>query len=100
MDTPRAEVCCDIGELFLQQEQYQQAIFWYRMALTCSKDETSGAFILHDCYDYLPCIQMCVCYDRLGDREKAEYYNKKAGLYHPDAPAYLQNLEYFQSRKI
>lgn len=99
MDTPRAEVCCDIGELFLQRQQYQQSIFWYRMALTRPKEETSGAFILHDCYGYLPCIQMCVCYDRLGDTEKAEHYNKKAGLYHPDAPAYLQNLEYFQSLK-
>lgn len=99
MDTPRAEVCCDIGELFLQRQQYQQSIFWYRMALTRPKEESSGAFILHDCYGYLPCIQMCVCYDRLGDTEKAEHYNKKAGLYHPDAPAYLQNLEYFQTLK-
>ncbi len=96
-DTPRAEVCCDIGEAFLQKQQYQQAIFWYRMALTRPKDETSGAFILHDCYDYLPCMQLCVCYDRLGNLEKAELYNKKAGLYHPDSAAYLQNLEYFQS---
>ncbi len=99
MDTPRAEVCCDIGELFLQKRQYRQAIFWYRMALSRPKDETSGAFILHDCYGYLPCIQMCVCYDRLGDTEKAEHYNKKAGLYHADAPAYLQNLKYFQTLK-
>ena len=98
-DIPRAEICCSIGELFLQNSQYEQAIFWYRAALACSKDETSGAFLLHDCYDYIPCMQLCVCYDRLGDTEKAELYHKKAGLYRPDTSAYLQNEKYFQSLK-
>lgn len=98
-DEPRAETCCDIGALFLQDSQYRQAIFWYRMALSRPKDEASGAFLQHDCYGYIPCIQLCVCYDRLGDTEKAEWYNKKAGLYHSDAPAYLHNLDYFKSLK-
>lgn len=98
-DLPRAEICCAIGELFLRSKRYRQAIFWYRTALTCPKNESSGAFILHDCYGYIPCMQLCVCYDRIGDTEKAELYNKKAGLYHPDAPAHLHNLDYFQSLK-
>lgn len=29
-----------------------------------------------DCYDYVPLLQICVCYDKLGDRKKAKEYRK------------------------
>ena len=98
LDSPRAEICCDIGRHFLHAEKYLQSIFWYELALTIPKKEQSGAFVSPDCYGYLPCIQLCVCYDRLGDYEKAREYNQRAGEYKPDSPAYLANLEYFASR--
>ena len=42
-----------------------------------------------------PCIQLCVCYDKLGEHEKAREFNRLAGTYRPNSPAYLKNLEYF-----
>ncbi len=42
-------------------------------------DYRKGGFILPDCYDYIPAIQLCVCYDKLGEVEKAKAYNDKAG---------------------
>ncbi len=43
-DEPRAKICCDIGKYFLDREQYNQAIFWYELALTRKINETSGGF--------------------------------------------------------
>ena len=92
---PRAEVCCEIGNHFMEQEEYQTAVFWYETARTRPRREENGGFICEDCYGFLPCIQLCVCYDRLGDHEKAEFYNALAGSFRPHAPAYLYNLRYF-----
>ena len=98
-DTPRSEICCELGRHFLQAENYASAIFWYRLALDIPRSDASGAFVSVDCYGYLPCIQLCVCYDRIGDRQQAEAYNEKAGTYRPRSPAYLHNKAYFDSLK-
>ena len=96
-DLPRAEICCEIGNLWMLASRYSLAVFWYELALRLPGDEKSGAFIAKDCHGYLPCIQLCICYDRLGDIKKAEEYNRMAGIYRPSSPAYLHNLEYFSA---
>lgn len=98
-DTPRAELCCDLGKHFLERENWERAAYWYQQALNAKRDDTSGAFILEDCYGYLPCIQLCVCYDRLGNQKKAEEYNERAGKYKPDSTAYQYNKTYFERIK-
>lgn len=95
--SPRAEICCQIGNQFMQTEQYENAIFWFKLALTIPKQEEKGAFIDLDAYGYLPCIQLCVCYDKIKQYAKAEEYNLKAGKYRPQSKAYLHNLKYFES---
>ena len=96
-DRPRAEVCCEIGRWFFQKERYSQAAYWYALALTCPRDDRRGGFVSPDCYGYLPCIQLCVCYSRLGDRKRAELFNELAASCKPDDPAVLQNRAFFQS---
>lgn len=91
---PRAELCCELGRLFMKLRLYPNAIFWYELALTCSPADREGAFMNRDCYGYLPCIQLCVCYDALGDHKTAEAYNRRAGGYKSTA-AYQHNLAYF-----
>ena len=96
-DAPRAELCCDIGKHFFDQGQYQTAAFWYETAAGCTLDAASGGFCQPDCYDYLPYMQLCVIYHKLGDREKAVSYNEKAGAIKPNDPGYLYNRAYFQN---
>ncbi len=98
-DAPRAELCCSLGQHFFDRECWEKAAFWYRQALEARRDDASGAFVLQDCYGYIPCIQLCVCYDRLGNQIKAEEYNEMAGGYKPASEAYLYNLEYFKGKK-
>lgn len=96
-DLPRAELCCEIGKYFLEHGNYHNAIYWYETALHIPKKEYSSGFMLPDCYDYVPLLQLCVCYDKLGDRQKAKEYNDRAGVCKPYSQAYLYNKKYFDS---
>lgn len=94
-DVPRAERCCDIARHFFDRKRYQQSIYWYTQALGCEQNQQGGGFVSTDCYGYIPYIQMCVCYDALGQREKAILYNEKAAEFKPDSVAVAANRRYF-----
>ena len=98
-DRPRAEVCCDIGRYFLQRRRYEPAVYWYKAALECRRDAASGGFFSPACYDFIPYLQLCVCYDRMGDLDQAFYYHKKSQLCKPENPSVLYNEKYFESKR-
>lgn len=95
-DLPRAELCCDIGTYFFERNNYKVAAYWYGVAERTEKNDQSGGFILPDCYDYIPYLQLCVCYDKMDNIEMAKEYNEKAGKCKPDSKAYLFNKKYFE----
>ncbi len=96
-DCPRAEVCCDIGQHFFDRTLWEQAAYWYERALACERRDGLGGFVQPEAYGFLPSIQLCVCYSRLGRQEEAERYNERAAVYQPDSPAVAYNREYFAS---
>lgn len=96
-DNPRAEICCALGNAFMLCGRYTQAVYWFELALTIPDSEKNGGFSDADSHGYLPCIQLCVCYDKLKNYRLAEEYNRRAGKYRPDSAAYLQNLSYFKT---
>lgn len=99
-DLPRAELCCEIGKHFLKHGKYQIAAYWYETALSRPKNDCSGGFVLPDCYDYIPLLQLCVCFDKMGNPKKAKEYNERAGACKPYSRAYLYNKQYFDSLQI
>lgn len=96
---PKGEVCCDIGSFFMKQQNYVNAAFWYKAALNCVKDVRSGAFIMEDCYGFIPALQLCVCYDKMGDIDTAIMYNTLAGAYKPNNASVAYNVKYFSGLK-
>lgn len=98
-DSPRAEVCCRIGENFMKENKHELAIYWYQCALKDEKERRRGGFIEPDYYDYIPFMQLCVCYEQIGQSKKAAEYNERAGACKPDSSAYLFNKTYFESKK-
>lgn len=97
-DIPRAEICCEIGRYMMEHESYRQAIFWFQQALASEICEDSGAFIQKDYYGYIPSIQLCICYNNLGEYEKAFEYHKKSMKWKPNAKAVQLNQIYFEKR--
>ena len=98
-DAPRAEVCCDLGRLLMAQHHDAMAVFWYELALKRPVDSSTGGFHEPDCHGYIPCMQLCVLYDRLGDRRKAEAYNERAAALKPDDAGVAYNRAYFARKK-
>lgn len=94
-DTPRAELCCDIGQYFFDEQRWREAAFWYETALHQRINDKSGAFVRVDCYGYLPAIQLCVCYWKLQDTTTAMHYNEIAAGYKPDSATVKQNRKFF-----
>ncbi|MBR3797051.1 MAG: glycosyltransferase [Clostridia bacterium] len=96
--TPRAEALCAMGECLLEEGNLPAAAFWYRAALQCDLPADPRAFVFPDAYGYVPLMQLCVIYDRLGDSARASRMNEQALLLHPGDAAALSNRAYFAQR--
>lgn len=94
-DSPRGETCCALAALELEQGRVEQAKFWYETALRAVCDARRGGFVNPECYGYLPCLGLCVCFDRLGRRMEAAEWNERAALYQPESAAVAYNRRYF-----
>ena len=92
---PRSNICCDIGKIFFDSKDYSNAIFWYELASNQNQNLISNAFIEPDTYNYIPFMQLCVIYYRLGDFVKANMYNEMAGKYKPNDASYIYNKNLF-----
>ena len=86
---PSAEFCCHLGLCFQNKKEYEQGIFWYKLATQLVMDVSSRLM-------WLPHIQLCVCYDRLGNYELAYEHNEIARKYSPDNNQVLHNKRYLE----
>lgn len=96
---PRAEICCDLGDLFLEKEDYTIAVYWYKAALKCQRQDELGGFVLPDRYGVYPALQLCVCCYRLGRAEEAIAWNEAAAAFEPKHPSVEQNRAFFDNKK-
>jgi glycosyltransferase involved in cell wall biosynthesis len=94
-DTPRAEFCCRLGYHFLGLKKYQQAIFWYTLAINLQKPKDPLALLNKACWTWVPHLQLCVCYANIGEVQLAIEHNKIAESYIPNHPSILHNNSYF-----
>ncbi|MFT9493722.1 tetratricopeptide repeat-containing glycosyltransferase family 2 protein [Anaerosolibacter sp.] len=95
-DVPRAEACCRIGFMFLRKNKLKQAAAWYKIATVLEKPKENLGHINHACWTWLPHLQLCVCYDRLGLHQLAYEHNEIARTYIPNDPKVLYNKKYFK----
>ena len=91
---PRSEICCDLGEFFMAENDYPKAIFWYKLAVNEST-QSNGGFVCPDYSGFIPYMWLCVCFDKLGDLPRAKHYNDLAGEIKPNDKNYLYNKSYF-----
>lgn len=96
-DTPRADICCELGVYYMGLNDYQKAIFWLDLATKVKPPELNWGFVLHDCWGFIPNQQLSVCYGKLGNIEEAIKYNNKAAEYKPNHPVVLNNKKLFES---
>ena len=95
-DAPRAEITCEIGYYFINKNDYQKALKWFLLSSRLEKPNTLG-FLLNDYWDFIPNIELSVCYYKLGDVEKANFYNEIASQYKPNSDAVIYNKKFYSS---
>lgn len=95
-DVPRADFCCRLGFESMHQNKLNQALFWYKLATELEEPVDNWGPVNHACWTWLPHLQLCVCYDRLGQHVLAQKHNEIAASYIPDDPKVLQNRRYLQ----
>ena len=93
---PRAEICCGIGQHFMEREDWETAAFWYEAALGSGRRDTAGGFVSEDCHGYIPHMQLCVCCDRMGKQREAYRHHLEAKRLRPESDQVKYNEEYFR----
>jgi glycosyltransferase involved in cell wall biosynthesis len=93
-DLPRPEICCGLGRIWMQKLDYHQAIYWYERALHCAPPN-KNSFCQPDYWDFIPYLQLCVCYEHLNRRSDALFYHEKAKRLKPRHPSVQYNETYF-----
>ncbi|MDR9852234.1 glycosyltransferase family 2 protein [Paenibacillus sp. VCA1] len=95
---PRPEFCCRMGYHFLQTGDYSAAVYWYKQAIENPAPANSWGMQNLNCSTWLPHLQLCVCYDRLGMHQIAYHHNEAARHYRPDHPSVIQNKAYLENK--
>ena len=96
-DKPRGEILYAIGSVFIRLKEYNNAIFWLKLALNSQERAERGAFVDKDCYTFLPAISLCMCYSRLGDDIEAYKYHQIAKTFKPNDERVKYNQLYFDN---
>lgn len=94
-DVPRAEICCHLAEYYLDKGSLNQAIFWYRIALDCAPEKNSLAVQNSNYYTWIPALQLCLCYFKIGNINASYFFNEFAASFIPDSEKIEYNRNYF-----
>jgi len=91
-DIPRPESCCRWGYYFMENEQFHQVVFWYKLATELPPPDNPWAITNHVSRTWLPHMQLGLCYYQLGDYEQSYRQNKIASEYLPNDQGIINNI--------
>lgn len=94
-DTPRSEILCELGNIFMLEKNYNSAIYYFNLALNNKPNAQNGGFVLLDCYNFIPYVQLCVCHYNIKNFEQAKLYHNLAKKLKPNNLIILQNDKIF-----
>lgn len=96
-DRPRPGMCCRLGLFFMEKGDFDSSIFWYKSAIDYEQAVNNSGFVNVSDYTWLPNLQLCVCYDRIGNHALAYQHNELARGYRPTDGRILHNKNYLES---
>jgi tetratricopeptide (TPR) repeat protein len=88
---PRAEACCTLAWWHLQRNDLHQAVAWYEMAAGLKQPVPDFGFSTPAAWGIGPHLQLCLCYSRLGNAERARWHNERAAEFEPGNSTVLHN---------
>jgi len=95
-DLPRAEILCSIAYIYKNSEDYNKAIYYFNLASNCKIDKNNLGFIQTDYYNFIPYLELCVCYYKLNNIDMSLNYNNLAKKYKPNNKIVLNNEKFLK----
>ncbi|MGY1423850.1 glycosyltransferase [Bacillus cereus] len=92
-EIPQPMFCCRMGEYFIRQQKFLQAIFWYNMATEVPTTNLDVVIQQPIYKTWLPHKQLGLCYYHMGDYKNSYKHNQKVLEYLPSDPDTLINIE-------
>ncbi|WP_240414452.1 tetratricopeptide repeat protein [Paenibacillus periandrae] len=91
---PSAEIYCKLAFMIMNLEQWEEAILLYKQAIKLARPADLSASPDPSAWTWQPHLQLCVCYDRLGQHLRAMEHNEIGLSYDPHHPSMLLNKQY------
>ena len=93
-DSPRAEICCQLGYYYKSMNDFETAAKWFETALSAKHGDSIG-FVQQKFEGYVPHLELCVCYFEMGNLEKAIFHNNKAAQISDSDESVIFNKAFF-----
>lgn len=93
-DYPRADTCCQMGEIYICRNNFEWAKFWFEKAIGNIQVDDNGDKIDESFSTWLPMLRLSYVFYKIGDYEKANDMNNAVLLIAPNNEDALYN-EFF-----
>lgn len=87
----QAELYFTMGQYWERKGLFDRAIQWYEFCTVIERPKELLGTFHPEYYTWLPCLQLCVCYNSIGNLKKAYEWNQKAMDYRPEDPRMKHN---------
>ena len=91
---PRAEFTYRIADSYFIENDIKSAIYWYEIAANTEIPKNAG-YINEEYYNFLPNLQLAVCYYKIGKIEKSIEHNDLAAKVNPNHSSVIYNKKFF-----
>ncbi|MBJ8026137.1 glycosyl transferase, partial [Bacillus cereus] len=91
-DIPQPVFCCRMGEHFIKKQQFEQAIFWYVLAIENGNRNQNHHIEQFIYKTWLPHKQLGLCYYKIGDYMSSYKHNKEVLKYMPSDKETVNNV--------
>jgi glycosyltransferase involved in cell wall biosynthesis len=75
---PRAEIYCRLGDWHLKNDEVDEAIGWFELAIGLEKPDPLWGYCEDAYWTWYPHTQLCICYAQKQEYQKAYEHNEKA----------------------
>ena len=92
----KADAYCTMGEIAMEAELWEYAIHWFTVASNMKRPEEALDIVEPKYHTWLPNLQLCLCYNCVGNVYEAAVANEKALSYRPQDQRMLNNQRIFK----
>lgn len=95
-DYPRADVCCQMGDVYLERGNLKWAKIWFENAIGNFYIDENGEKLDESFYTWIPMLKLSYIMYKLGNIESAVEFNNAVLLIQPENEDALSNAKIFE----